>query len=333
MPPAPHPETVLFDAEQRFPLLPAVDHYAGTEARMKKAMLLQHEFGPVFDITFDCEDGAEAGAEAAHAKLVASLLSSEDNRFGRIGVRIHDVTHEHWRRDLEILIEEAGQHIAFLTLPKARTAGDVFRQIECIEQLEQKTGASRTIPTHILIETHGALREIWDIAAHPRVQSLDFGLMDFVSAHHGALSGAAMRSPQQFTHPLLVRAKTEIVAAAVANGAVPSHNVTTELSDIGYIHDDARRAREDFGFLRMWSIHPNQIRPILDAMRPDFDEIGDAAAIICGAQDALWGPIRHAGKLHDRASYRYYWEVLRRARMTGATLPQGIEARFFATSS
>jgi citrate lyase subunit beta/citryl-CoA lyase len=38
-----------------------------------------------------------------------------------------------------------------------------------------------------------------------------------------------MLSPGQFEHPLIVRAKCEIAAAALANGVVPSHNVTTEL--------------------------------------------------------------------------------------------------------
>jgi hypothetical protein len=56
--------------------------------------------------------------------------------------------------------------------------------------------------------------------------------MDFVSGHHGAIPGSAMKSPGQFEHPLIVRAKCEIAAAALANGVVPSHNVTTELKDL-----------------------------------------------------------------------------------------------------
>jgi citrate lyase subunit beta/citryl-CoA lyase len=139
-----------------------------------------------------------------------------------------------------------------------------------------------------------------------------------------------MKSPGQFEHPLIARAKCEIAAAALANGVVPSHNVTTELSDIDYIRADAERARRQFGFLRMWSIHPNQIRPIIEAMRPDFAEVEQTVEILCGAQDADWGPTRHAGKLHDRASYRYYWELLKRAHATGVALPAGIPQRFFA---
>ena len=59
-----HPAQVLFAGEKPFPALPAVDHYAGAEKLMLKALKLQQELGPVFDITCDCEDGARAGAVA-----------------------------------------------------------------------------------------------------------------------------------------------------------------------------------------------------------------------------------------------------------------------------
>ena len=52
--------------------------------------------------------------------------------------------------------------------------------------------------------------------------------------------------------------------------------------------------------------------------------------ILIAAQDKDWGPIRHAGKLHDRASYRYYWELLDRAHVTGMDIPANARERFFA---
>jgi citrate lyase subunit beta/citryl-CoA lyase len=251
-------------------------------------------------------------------------------RYNRVGARIHDVTHPHWRQDLEILVSRAGNRLPFITLPKPCSAEDVQIQIEALREIERQHGVDRRIPVHVLIETHGALREVWDIAALPGVESLDFGLMDFVSGHHGAIPGSAMKSPGQFEHPLIARAKCEITAAALANGVVPSHNVTTELKDIDTIRNDARRARCEFGYLRMWSIHPNQIVPIVEAMRPDFSEVEAATEILIAAQDKDWGPIQHAGKLHDRASHRYYWELLDRAHVTGMGLPSAAQERFFA---
>lgn len=327
---ATHPRDVLFAGEKPFPSLPAVDHYAGSEKLIGKALALQHELGPIFDITGDCEDGARAGAEAEHAAMVAAMVMSPTNRFGRVGARIHDITHGHWQRDLEILIGAAGTRLAFITLPKVRSAADTATQINALRRIERACGSPRPLPVHVLIETHGALREAWEIAALDGVESIDFGLMDFVSGHHGAIPGAAMKSPGQFEHPLIVRAKTEISAAALANGVIPVHNVTTELKDLAVIRADATRARREFGYLRMWSIHPNQIRPIVEAMQPDFSEVEEAADILIAAQDAAWGPIQHNGRLHDRASYRYYWELLQRARSTGMSIPAAAAQRFFA---
>ena len=82
-----HPSDVLFPGEKPFPVLPAVDHYAGSEKLMRKALQLQNELGPIFDITCDCEDGAHAGAEREHAEMVAALIMSEDNRHGRLAGR------------------------------------------------------------------------------------------------------------------------------------------------------------------------------------------------------------------------------------------------------
>lgn len=324
-----HPSQVLFQGEAVPPALPPVDHYAGSEKLIRKALALQRERGPRFDITCDCEDGAPAGREAEHATLCAELVMSTDNAFGRVGARIHDHSHPHWRADLDILVRIAGTRLAYLTLPKPRALADVESQLAALRLTEQTHGIGRRIPVHVLVETHGALRDAWAIAQLPGVECLDFGLMDFVSAHHGAIPSTAMRSPGQFDHPLLRRAKCEVAAAALGNGVVPAHNVTTALRDTEIVTNDARRAREEFGFLRMWSIHPNQILPIIAAMQPDFSEVEEAAAILCAAQDNAWGPIRHQGRLHDRASYRYYWELLQRARNTGMELPGETRQRFF----
>ena len=124
-----HPSTVLFAGERPFPFLPAVDHYAGAEKLIRKAMALQAELGPIFDITCDCEDGARAGAEREHAEMCAALIMSDENVHGRVAARIHDITHEHWRDDLDILVRGAGTRLPFITLPKPCSAADVATQI------------------------------------------------------------------------------------------------------------------------------------------------------------------------------------------------------------
>jgi len=324
-----HPNDALFAGEKPFPAIPACEHFAGSEKLIRKALELQDKLGPIFDITCDCEDGAPAGKEREHAEMIVQVLNSDANKQRMAGARIHDPSHPHWRDDVDILVGGAGKLLSYLTIPKATAAGQVAEMIGYIQQVAARHKIGREIPVHVLIETHGALRDAQAIAALPWLQVLDFGLMDFVSGHHGAIPASAMRSPGQFEHRLLARAKTEVVAAALAHGVVPAHNVTLDLKNSYATYQDARRARMEFGFLRMWSIYPAQIQPIVDAMKPDYSEVSTGAAILLAAQQADWGPIQHNGELHDRATYRYYWEVLQKARVTGIPLPAEAEQAFF----
>ncbi len=325
-----HPNQVLFEGEKPFPIIPTCEHFAGTEERITKALELQNRMGGVFDITMDCEDGAPTGAEQAHAEMVVRMQNSAGNQHNMSGVRIHDYTNEHWKQDIDIVVPGAGERVAYITIPKTVKANQLAEMIDYVRNTGAKAGIKREIPIHALMETHGALREIWQIAELPNVQVLDFGLMDFVSAHHGAIPSSAMRSPFQFDHALLHRAKAEMVAAALANGIVPAHNVTLELKDVDFIYNDAKRAHDEFGFLRQWSIYPAQIEPITRAMAPTHHEIEEAEAILLKAYDADWGPIQHEGNLHDRATYRYYWELLQRARIQNVDLGAEVTNKFFS---
>jgi citrate lyase subunit beta/citryl-CoA lyase len=321
-----HPSEVLFQGKRQPLLLAACDHYAGSEKLMRKSMALQQELGPVFDITFDCEDGAAAGAEAEHAILVASLVNSEDNKFNRIGVRLHEPASPYFAPDLATIVGATANRLAYVVLPKVESAAETARAVEQINKHAAKAGRTSQLPVHVLIETHGALHGVHAIAALPQVECLSFGIMDFVSSHYGAIPGSAMRTPGQFTHPLVVRAKLEMVAACHAHGKVAAHNVTTEIKDTAVVANDAQRAAAEFGFTRMWSIHPDQIKPIIKAFTPRLSEVNEATAILTDAIAAGWGPIAQNGRLHDRASYRYYWTVLQRARIAGLSLPEAASA-------
>lgn len=324
-----HPRDALHEPGRALPAIAPCEHIAGNEKMIVKAIELQRERRGAFDLTCDCEDGAKVGAEREHAAMVARVLGDTPAPAGRIGVRVHDATHPHWRDDVAILLGDAGPRIAYLTLPKPEGEADVARMVDWIERRAALSGCAAP-PVHVLVETHGALAQVARIAALPSVETIDFGIMDFVSSHHGALGFDAMRSPLQFEHPLLARAKTEIVAACLAHGVVPAHNVSTALRDPASVAEDARIARHRFGFLRMWSIHPTQIAPIVEAMSPAHAEVERAGRILLAARSAGWGPIDHAGELHDRASYRHCWTVVQRAHAAGMALEPAVAHAFFA---
>ena len=325
-----HPREVLLSAQARTGLLPACDHYSGVEARMRKSLQLQaemtEEFGAcVFDVTLDCEDGAPAGGEADHAALVVALATLAPDQ-ARVAVRVHPVDHPAFEQEIATIAGHAGRRLCHIMLPKVESLRDIERAVQALD------GAGATqLPLHALIESPGAVHRAFDIAAHPRVESLSFGLMDFVSAHGGAIPAEGMGSQGQFTHPLVARAKLEIASACHAAGKVPSHCVVTEFRDADAVRRAAGRAAREFGYTRMWSIHPDQIRPILEAFAPDADEVDSATNIIAAAARADWAPISFDGKLHDRASYRYFWQVLERAHRTGTALPTEVRGWFQAS--
>jgi citrate lyase subunit beta/citryl-CoA lyase len=325
-----HPNDALFGGEKPFPLIPACEHFAGSEKLILKALALQDSIGAVFDITCDCEDGAAAGLEREHAEMIVRVLNSGANIHKMAGARIHDYTHPGWKQDIDILVGGAGSILSYITIPKCTDISQAKEMIAYLQKMVTFHGIKREIPVHILIETHGALKQVHEIAALPWLQVLDFGLMDFVSAHHGAIPASAMRSPGQFEHRLLARAKAEVVAAALANGVVPAHNVTLDLKNVETTFSDASRARNEFGFMRMWSIYPTQIQAIVDAMKPNFDEVADATNILLAAQQADWGPIQYEGELHDRATYRYFWEILQKARLTNVPISEESNKAFFS---
>ncbi|MCV2360852.1 aldolase/citrate lyase family protein [Paucibacter sp. TC2R-5] len=327
-----HPKLALFEDGEVATALPVVDHYCGVEVRMRKSLELQAQMGPVFDITLDCEDGAPIGGEAEHISLVAEMLNSANNAHGRVGARVHPLSSASFEADVDGLIGKAGERLAYLMVPKPRSAAEVEAACQFIDASLQRHGIAKPLPVHVLIETHGALRDVQKIAAHPRIESLSFGLMDFVSAHRGAIPRHALSSEGQFSHPLVTRAKLEIAAAAHAFAKTPSHCVVTEFKHAAAIEAAAARAAREFGYTRMWSIHPSQIQPIIDAFAPSVAEIDEAIDIIHAAMAAAWAPIQHHDVLHDRASYRYFWHVLERAHRTGQALPIEVALEFFGSA-
>jgi len=344
-----HPRDILLGAQAAAGSLPVCDHYSGVEARMRKSLQLQAEmaaeFGAcVFDVSLDCEDGAPVGGERDHAQMVVALTNEAHAKASqaaspvmpRIAVRVHPVDHPAFDSDIQTIVGGAGKALCHLMIPKVETLADVELAVVAVDAAARAAGRVETLPLQVLLESPAAVHRAFDIASHPRVQSMSFGIMDFVSAHGGAIPDSAMSSRPdeqsgelgQFSHPLVRRAKLEIASACHAHGKVPSHCVVTEFSDTAAMKAAARRAAREFGYTRMWSIHPSQIRPILEAMAPSGTDIERAATIIEAAERAQWAPVSFERQLHDRASYRYFWQLLERAHQTGRPLPASMQRYF-----
>jgi citrate lyase subunit beta/citryl-CoA lyase len=324
-------DSILYDSTHSGLCLPACDHYAGTYSRIEAMLIRQEHSTPSFDITADCEDGAAVGYEEKQLATILHFLShplrkKNQQQGHRFGVRVHDAGHSFFEKELSALLTQPTPP-DYLVLPKIVSLSDLEHQIRFIESFETLSDKNQT-EIHVIIETHGGLKGVFEIAAHPRVSCLSFGIMDFVSAHCGVIPHVAMKSPLQFDHPLLVRAKTEIAAAAAMFGKVASHNVCVRLDDPKFAFEDAVRAYQRFGFSRMWSIHPSQIEPIQQAFLINNDALSLAQGIITQATYEDFGPIRFEQQLHDRASFRYHWMLVKKAYQQGLSLEPFIQTLF-----
>ena len=97
-----HPKEALFESGKSLPIIPTCEHFAGSEKLILKGFEMQKKLGPVFDITCDCEDGAETGKEVEHANMIVRVVNSDANPYGMAGTRIHDHSHPDWRQDVDI---------------------------------------------------------------------------------------------------------------------------------------------------------------------------------------------------------------------------------------
>ncbi len=325
-----HPRDALYGGEPPPLQLAVCDHYAGSSRFIQKAFTLQAEQGGVFDVTCDLEDGATVGHEREWLREVIALIKARGSSHpGAVGVRIHPAQGALWKEEVALLLKELGGLLSHITVPKVESVADVRRVIRWMRQQRARCPLPHL---HVILESLGGVDDAPAIAQLPEVQSLEFGIMDFISSLHGAIPASSMQSPGQFRHALLRQAKVALVGAALRAGKVASHNVTIRFSDRAQTFHDAFVARSEFGFLRMWSIHPDQIAPILQAMGPSTEELAHAVRVLSIGQDAAWGPVRVDHELYDRASYRYFWSLLQRAERCHQALPAEARARFFADS-
>jgi citrate lyase subunit beta/citryl-CoA lyase len=298
------------------------DHYAGTEKTMRKSLLLQSNYGPALDVTLDFEDGSSVGDELQQRQLIHDALNSQNNFSGKVGVRIHSVNTHHWQLDIDAIIKQHGILPSYINIPKVQGREEIQQVDSYVKNKLAENARHTTIPIHVMLEDVSTLMRVSDLTTAPSVECVSFGLLDFVGSLGGIIPNSAISSPGQFEHPLIRDAKIKLAIACHAANVIPSHSITIDIHDSTRAYNDARRARDEFGYMRMWSIHPSQIEPIIRAFQHDNNELEDAIAILNQAREIQWAPIMAKGIMQDMASYRILWMKLRRAAQSGLELPK-----------
>lgn len=295
------------------------NHYAGNTKFAEKAIKLQNELNGAFEITLDLEDGSENFSGLSLAEDFLEIIKSPKNIYKKIGIRLPDNSHPDFRALASLFLGKENSKIAHLTIPKIKSFSQ-FNKVKASLLGLLPNYSKKLPPLRILIEDISVLSDIEQISKDVDVETLELGLMDFISSFNALIPMNECKDLNEFSNPLINYYKSLLSITATKNNKTPVHNVCREYKDSSKIEEFCIKAKK-LGFGKMWSIHPAQIEIILKVLTPSSDELKEANEILQLAKEKNWAPISFENTLHDMASYRYYQSLLKRAKLLGQKLP------------
>ena len=265
-------------------------------------------------IMLDCEDSVSAADKPAARRQVISGLREIDwkARGKTLIVRINAVDTPFMYRDLIDIVEQGGNAIDSIMLPKAGCTGDIYMVDVLLGQIEGATGLRNEIAIEALIETAAGAQNVNAIAcASDRLQALHFGAGDF-AASCGARTVKIGGLNPDFPGDPWLPVMQSIVVASRANGLRPVDSAYGDFSDHeGYLAAAKRAAA--LGFSGKWAIHPNQIALANQVMSPTEEEVAAARKVLETMDEAEQdgqGATRIGGEMIDIASIRMAKKVV-----------------------
>jgi citrate lyase subunit beta / citryl-CoA lyase len=231
------------------------------------------------EVFLDLEDAVAAGEkERARALVVAALR--EHDFAGAVVVRVNGTDTPHYYRDLIDVVEQAGDKLDAVMLPKVRTPGDVEMTDKLLGQIELATGLE---PGRIGIEAQiedaaGLIACEAIAAASPRMETLIFGPGDY-SAAVGIPITTIGGVPEHYPGDHLNYVYSRLVVAARAAGIQAIDGPYAAVDDDDGLRVRARLARA-LGMDGKWTIHPRQIATVNSVFTPTREEFDRAAALL-----------------------------------------------------
>jgi len=233
--------------------------------------------------------------------------------------RINDLETEYAYQDIISVVEEAGEHIDIIIVPKVKSAKDVWWVDVLLTQIEKRLKLPHRIGLEVLIEEVEAIVNIEEIAlSSPRLEALIFGPGDY-SASQGmdsrVIEGQLDDYPGDPWH--YVRNRIAIAARLAHIDAIDGAYSDFKNPD-GY-RRECTRSRV-MGFAGKWAIHPNQIGIANQVFSPSQEEIAYARkldAAYTEAQAKGLGAVAFEGKMVDVAIVRSVRNVIQKADLIG----------------
>lgn len=274
------------------------------------------------DVVFlDLEDAVAPDEKEQARKNVIEALN--DINWGKksMSVRINGLDTHYMYRDVVDVVEQAGERLDMIMMPKVGTASDVYAVDMMLTQIEDAKGYKKRIGLEHIIETALGMQNVHEIAAaSKRNESLHFGVADYAAstrarttsigganANYSVLTGSSEEENREVHWgDMWHYALSRMVVAARANGLRPLDGPFGDFSDPDGYRAAAHRAAV-LGCEGKWAIHPSQVALANEVMSPSAADVDRAERILkamADAEAAGKGAVSLDGRLIDYASIR-----------------------------
>lgn len=272
------------------------------------------------DLVFlDLEDSVAPNEKvAARAKAVQALKTLDWGKKTR-AVRINDLETEYAYQDIISIVEEAGEYLDIIIIPKVKAARDVWWVDVLLTQIEKRLQRTKRIGLEVLIEEVEAMIHVEEIArSSPRLEALIFGPGDY-SASQGVDAKYIGNDLATYPGDLWHYARNKVVIAARAAGIDAIDGPYLDFKNAQGYRRECTRSKV-LGIVGKWAIHPDQItiaNQVFSLSQEEVDRARKLDAVYREAQEKGLGAVAFEGKMIDVAVVRNARNILMKAGLIG----------------
>src|SRR5919201_5524125 len=283
---------------------------------------------PADEVFMDLEDSfAPLAKEEARGNVIQALKEGDWTGKTRV-VRINGVYTSWCYRDVIEIVENAGQYLDCIMIPKVEYASDVQFVANLLRMIEDTIGLDEKIGIEAQIETATGLKNITEIAhASDRTETLIFGPAD-MSASLGlptVTAGLPMPGyPGDHWHHVLM---TILIAARNA-GLQAIDGPYLVIKDVDGFREMAQRSRV-LGYDGKWALHPGQVDVLNEVFSPTQDEYDKAEGMLEAYRHAadveMRGAVMFGTEMIDEASRKMAEQLAARGEAAGLSRQKALE--------
>jgi citrate lyase beta subunit len=266
-------------------------------------------------IFLDLEDAVAPDDKPKARKNIIEALNDIDwkGKKKTMSIRINGLDAHYMYRDVVDIVEQAGQHLDTVLIPKVGVPSDVY-MVDCLlTQIEAARGFEYRIGIEALIETALGMANVEAIAtSSERLEAMHFGVADYAASNRARTTNIGGLNPD-YPGDQWHAAITRMTVACRAYGLRPIDGPFGDFNDPEGFTLAAKRAAA-LGIEGKWAIHPSQIELANDVFTPPDAEVDRARRILEALKEAARqgkGAAQLDGKMIDAASARMAENVVR----------------------